>query len=896
MSDHANMTAVSEATQENSTCDDEVKKKESLGVNLSRTATATSHDTQSTHRRSRVLEFGENYSIVKQLFGAAGEGRSSGDADGGERPLRGTTKSHDSLGRSMKIKAPSMMPFLRKLKSNADLVSSQSAITDNRFYGTGAYHKSSFYSIDVEKRKFNMNPQSMFQSFGKIAGRHNSSDGLQEAPSRRRASSVRPSQPIKNIETSKMEFLNDTGLWDSFYRQQMLAKQGSKGFALFNPDVNTQYRTTYDRAVGKRLSEDLGSKEKEETVRKTSTLHTAKVSPEEAVARAVQRYHKKNQERSLRFFLQSAQHRIRQLIFVDVIMPHYRFERLWELWIVLCVLWNAIMLPYHMAFVPEPDDQNKVASEMDNFIDICFIVDLVLNFATAYVDDWGSLVTDRGEIAQFYLSHWFWVDLPATLPFELFVPPSEARAINLVKCIRLIRITKIFKFLERFRYANSARIMRLFASLMLVCHWIGCVWFFIGANTRTPCASWPDVFDPTLHDVLLNGTWVFLDGPYPANQTAYCSWLSVHRLGTDEVQTTSKYLKSVYWAVTTITSVGYGDVVPLTDTETMFTIANMLLGAAIYAMIFSNFVSYIARIDQASTKYSEKMEDIREQMRYLRLPQHIRERVEQYFEYVWLCHKGLLDRDNYFYDELPLPLHLECAEYLHLKMLENNPLFKACSRSFLRGMTLRLKPQLVVPGEYVVNKGDAATAIFFIARGELEVLTDYDGNQVGMLEAGDYFGDIGVLTRSKRTASIRALTFCDLHYLVADDLRELLLVYEEDAEVVSKNALDFVRIFSKAQDDRNKTVSDHALLQRLKTGLREPLAREQTDVSITTIFKDGEAVVAAVETGEDDDDTEALESYKEGIASASKPKRTQIVNPMGGRGSDTGGGTRPKGM
>ncbi|GBG34246.1 Potassium voltage-gated channel protein eag [Hondaea fermentalgiana] len=758
--------------------------------------------------------------------------------------------------------------------SSVELVGQENE-TKQRFYGSPSMHKGAFYHMESEKRRGDMS--GIFKSFtSSRASERSASDALEESPSRRRHSSVRPSAPARNIEASKMECLNDLGLWDSFYRADSQGKThiGNPAvFQLLAGDRHAQYRTTYDRALGKNI-ESLPPKE-EGVRRSAANTSTAKVAPEEALARTHQNNKSRNDEKrgsnthswldGLRF----VGHLCMQVLFVEVILPHYRFQRIWELWIVVCVLWNAVLLPYHLAFAPNPNDQSETVSTIDGVIDICFIIDLFLNFATAYVDDWGTLITDRREIGRSYLSHWFWVDLPATLPFELFVPPSEATAINMVKCIRLIRITKIFKFLERFRFANSARIMRLFASLMLVCHWIGCLWFFIGVNTSTPCESWADYFDPTLHDVRINGTWVFLDGPYPEGQTAYCSWLSLHRLGTDEAPVTSKYLKSVYWSVTTITSVGYGDVVPITDAETLFTIANMLLGAAIYAMIFSNFVSYIARMDQSSTKYSEKMEDIREQMRYLRLPTQIRTRVEQYFEYVWLCHKGLLDRSNYFYDELPLPLHLECAEFLHLKTLEANPLFKTCSRSFLRGMALRLKPQLVVPGEYVVNKGDAATAIFFVARGELEVLTDFQGHQLGCLEAGDYFGDIGVLTRTKRTASIRALSFCDLHYLAADDLRELLLVYEKDADMVSRNALEFVRIFADTQKDNMASDHDRAILERVKTGLQDPgIAASPSAPALRAIFP------------EDDPEKD------EGIASASRPKRTQIVNPVGGRKSD----------
>ena len=129
---------------------------------------------------------------------------------------------------------------------------------------------------------------------------------------------------------------------------------------------------------------------------------------------------------------------------------------------------------------------DKAIGRLDVLTDVCFILDLIVNFFTAYVDDWGSLITDHKLIAQNYFSKWFWIDLPACLPFELVVPASEAIAVSMIKCVRLLRIGKILKYLDRFRFANFARIVRLFMFLMLVCHWIGCLWFSsetIGVST-----------------------------------------------------------------------------------------------------------------------------------------------------------------------------------------------------------------------------------------------------------------------------------------------------------------------------------------------------------------------------------------------------------------------------
>ena len=60
---------------------------------------------------------------------------------------------------------------------------------------------------------------------------------------------------------------------------------------------------------------------------------------------------------------------MKEILFVEVILPHYLFERMWEPWIVICVMWNAVLLPYHLAFAPDPADQSTMVTSIDGFID-----------------------------------------------------------------------------------------------------------------------------------------------------------------------------------------------------------------------------------------------------------------------------------------------------------------------------------------------------------------------------------------------------------------------------------------------------------------------------------------------------------------------------------------------
>jgi glucose-6-phosphate 1-dehydrogenase len=127
-------------------------------------------------------------------------------------------------------------------------------------------------------------------------------------------------------------------------------------------------------------------------------------------------------------------------------------------------------------------------------------------------------------------------------------------------------------------------------------------------------------------------------------------------------------------------------------------------------------------------------------------------------------------------------------------VLEQSPMFKGADPLLLSAVILALRPVTAEHDEMIVRKGDVANEMYFICRGEVDVI-DARGKVVSTLKDGGFFGEIGVLMTSTRTASVRAKTLCDLFVLSKADFSRILKDYPQFAEnmmQVAKERYDLV--------------------------------------------------------------------------------------------------------
>src|SRR5262249_33339300 len=126
------------------------------------------------------------------------------------------------------------------------------------------------------------------------------------------------------------------------------------------------------------------------------------------------------------------------------------------------------------------------------------------------------------------------------------------------------------------------------------------------------------------------------------------------------------------------------------------------------------------------------------------------------------------------------------VEVVSRTVIEKVPLFQDTSVVFQYGVALVLKSLIAAPGDEIVRKGDAGQEMYFVARGEVEVV---DGDRVlRTLPAGSFFGERSLLLEEPRSATVRAKTGCDLFVLEKADFLKALREQPNVAKSVAEYA------------------------------------------------------------------------------------------------------------
>jgi CRP-like cAMP-binding protein len=212
--------------------------------------------------------------------------------------------------------------------------------------------------------------------------------------------------------------------------------------------------------------------------------------------------------------------------------------------------------------------------------------------------------------------------------------------------------------------------------------------------------------------------------------------------------------------------------------EIVFATAVMYLGNSLYAYIFGLMASLVSNLDYAQAQFRMKVDALDRLMACCRLPPPICERINKYYDALYVETKGM--EETKIIKELPSCIALDMSLFLYRDMICKVSLFQDAEIGFFRCLVTRLKPQLYPEGEYVVRKNDVGREMYFIQRGACEVLDEETGAILFELKQGGFFGEISRITSERRRASVRTATDCNILILTKQDLEDVLEDYPKE--------------------------------------------------------------------------------------------------------------------
>ena len=103
------------------------------------------------------------------------------------------------------------------------------------------------------------------------------------------------------------------------------------------------------------------------------------------------------------------------------------------------------------------------------------------------------------------------------------------------------------------------------------------------------------------------------------------------------------------------------------------------------------------------------------------------------------------------------------------------PMFEGLDGAEREELLTLFRPRAALPGERIIRKGDRADAAFFISSGSVEV--DVEGGEPIRLGAGEFFGEMALLSGMRRSADVTAIDYSQLLALNQREFRRFLAKY-----------------------------------------------------------------------------------------------------------------------
>jgi len=301
------------------------------------------------------------------------------------------------------------------------------------------------------------------------------------------------------------------------------------------------------------------------------------------------------------------------------------------------------------------------------------------------------------------------------------VAARRRRLCNLVLAFRLNRLLRLARlngyFETLFRHAtlrHGVRASKAEQALFAVCvcygyvnHWYACVWFAIHRYLEASTAR---------------RTWATEDSLATPSDDASDRQAAICRVNVADC-----YIRAVHMVITTISSVGYGDIKPVTPLETCWQLVVVVTGACLFASLIGAFTLILEAFDtEGVSAFNAKLQRYEAHMRRANLPPSLRSAVLAHHRHRWA--RTLCIDERAITRDLTAPLRMDLALFVHRAAFERVKVFAALPRSTARRLAAVASTQACPARESVYAAGDVGWDVYFIFHGSVRLAPPADAS------------------------------------------------------------------------------------------------------------------------------------------------------------------------
>lgn len=492
-----------------------------------------------------------------------------------------------------------------------------------------------------------------------------------------------------------------------------------------------------------------------------------------------------------------------------MIHPDNIFKSIWNGYISILLVYTAIVMPVSMAFYESDNEDGWYY--IDLILDGSFFLDILITFNSAFYDNFGVLVSRRRQVTLKYLKSWFAIDLVSCIPFNLISGSKKgynsllrlARLPRLAKLLRLSRLVKMLKntngsngFLRKIEdvldiKTSETRLFQGFMTVLVMLHLMACLWYYEAKFQEFPIDCW------------------------------------VMKFGYIDFDVGSLYLRSLYFIITTLATVGYGDIYPVSNIERLIIIVWIIIVMFFMTFNISSMSNMISGIDTQDSILQYKISVIEEFCKESKLNKELKIRLKESIKYSTEKNGGSLYNKQDLILELPKHLRYEVAMAMHKGNAREIFFLKYQDKVFVSNIIPLLISQRFRAGDVVYVEGEHPDEMYFIVKGRIGFAFSEKKIIFKQKFQGMHFGDIEILLFSPRLFHTKAMVDTEVLALKKNTLNgvlqrfpliqiEMKIEAEKQKDLCLKSIYELKAIFQLKRKGEIRNMTEGHLRSELK--------------------------------------------------------------------------------